>query len=131
MGARLYAPPPGAPPAAPAPTMKKIAYTIDLVDDPVLADEYCALHQDVWPEVRHGLRSVGVVALDIFRHDRRLFLLMEVTDDFDADVGLPAYLDTHPRCREWEALMDRFHAPLPGARPGEKWCAMEQVCRLR
>ena len=40
--------------------MKKIAYTIDLVDDADLADEYCRLHADVWPEVRDGLRSVGV-----------------------------------------------------------------------
>lgn len=111
--------------------MKKIAYTIDLVDDAALAEEYCRLHADVWPEVRKGLRSVGVHELDIFRHGRRLFMLMAVRDDFEPDTDFPAYLDTHPRCREWETLMDRFQAPLPEAREGEKWCSMESICELR
>ncbi|MEC7233348.1 MAG: L-rhamnose mutarotase [Planctomycetota bacterium] len=110
--------------------MKKIAYTIDLVDDADLANEYCRLHADVWPEVRDGLRAVGVRELHIFRHVRRLFMLMEVADDFDPDTDFPAYLDTHPRCREWETLMDRFQAPLPEAREGEKWCSMESICGL-
>ena len=104
--------------------MKKIAYTIDLVDDPELADEYCRLHADVWPEVRDGLRAVGVHELHIFRHVRRLFMLMEVVDDFDPDTDFPAYLDTHPRCREWETLMDRFQPRSPRrarARSGARW----------
>lgn len=111
--------------------MKKIAYTIDLVDDPALAAEYVRLHQDVWPEVRDGLRSVGVHALDIFRHGLRLFMLLEVADGFEPETDFPAYLDTHPRCREWESMMDRFQAPLPGAKAGEKWCVMESICALR
>ena len=110
--------------------MKKIAYTIDLVDDAELADEYCRLHADVWPEVRDGLRAVGVHELHIFRHVRRLFMLMEVVDGFDPDTDFPAYLDTHPRCREWETLMDRFQHPLPEAREGEKWCSMKSICEL-
>ena len=68
--------------------------------------------------------------LHTFRHVRRLFMLMEVVDDFDPDTDFPAYLDTHPRCREWETLMDRFQHPLPEAREGEKWCSMERICEL-
>ncbi|MFT4516330.1 MAG: L-rhamnose mutarotase, partial [Planctomycetota bacterium] len=31
--------------------MKKIAYTIDLQDDPKLIEEYLDYHRNVWPEV--------------------------------------------------------------------------------
>ena len=40
--------------------MKRIAYTIDLADDPRLIQEYCEHHRNVWPEVEAGLKQVGL-----------------------------------------------------------------------
>jgi L-rhamnose mutarotase len=110
--------------------MKKIAYTIDLQNDPKLIEEYCEHHQNVWPEVKAGLKQVGLLEMNIFRHGLRLFMLMEVEDDFDIDTGLPAYLATHPRCQMWEDMMDKYQAPLPSAKDGEKWCEMKNICRI-
>ena len=55
---------------------------------------------------------------------------MEVEDDFDVATGLPAYLKTHPKCQQWEDMMDPFQAPLPEAKPGEKWSEMDNICRI-
>ena len=35
-----------------------------------------------------------------------------------------------PRCAQWEALMQTFQEPPPGARPGELWARMERVFHL-
>ena len=110
--------------------MQRVAYTIDLRDDSKLIENYCELHRNVWPEVQAGLKQVGLQELNIYRLGCRLFMLLEVADDFDIATGLPAYLDTHPRCREWEELMTQFQAPLPEAKPGEKWAEMENICRI-
>ena len=110
--------------------MKRIAYTIDLADDSELIEEYCEHHRNVWPEVQDGLKSVGLLEMNIYRLGRRLFMLMEVEDDFDVATGLPAYLQTHPRCQEWEDMMDQYQSPLPEAKPGEKWSEMENICRI-
>ena len=110
--------------------MKRIAYTINLVDDPKLIEDYCEHHRNVWPEVEAGLKQVGLIEMNIYRLGRRLFMLMEVEDDFDVATGLPAYLKTHPKCQQWEDMMDPFQAPLPEAKPGEKWSEMENICRI-
>ena len=108
--------------------MKKIAYTIDLKDDPQLIHEYCEYHRNVWPEVQDDLKQVGLIEMNIYRVGCRLFMLMEVQDDFDATIGLPAYLNTHPKCQQWEDMMDKFQSPLANAKPGEKWSEMENIC---
>ena len=110
--------------------MKRIAYTIDLQDNPELIEEYCEHHRNVWPEVQAGLKQVGLIEMNIFRLGRRLFMLIDVDDEFDVETGMPAYLATHPRCQEWEDLMDQYQSPLPDAKPGEKWSEMENICRI-
>ena len=50
--------------------MKRIAYTIDLQDDPALIEEYLEYHRNVWPEVQDGLKSVGLVEMNIYRTAR-------------------------------------------------------------
>ena len=111
-------------------TMQKIALAVDLKDDPDLIKEYCDHHANVWPEVASSLKQVGVVEMNIYRVGLRLFMVIEAADDFDMESGLPGYLKLHPRCQEWEDMMDKFHERLPYAQPGEKWARMENVCHL-
>jgi L-rhamnose mutarotase len=110
--------------------MKKIAYTIDLQDDPKLIEEYIEYHRNVWPEVQDGLKSVGLIEMNIYRLGLRMFMVMEVADDFDVATGLPAYLKTHPKCQQWEDMMDKYQSPLPDAKAGEKWSEMHNICRI-
>jgi len=67
--------------------------------------------------------------MKIFLHGRRLFMYLEASDDFDLARDFPRYMETR-RAKEWDVLMRQFQEPVPGARPGEWWAAMEEVFDL-
>lgn len=111
--------------------MKELAMTLDLRNDPTAIATYRKHHQQVWPEVLAALREVGVMDMRIWLRGNRMFMLMEVKDDFNPDFDFPRYLTLHPRCQEWEDLMGTFQQPLPDSEPGEKWVEMEKVFHMR
>ena len=39
--------------------------------------------RDTWPEVKEGLRRVGVQGMQIYRTGNRLFMVIQTTDEFD------------------------------------------------
>ena len=110
--------------------MKCYAQTLNLKHDPAIIDRYVDHHRAVWPEVERGLRAIGIERMRIWRLGRRLFMLMETVDDFDPTRDFARYMDSHPRIREWQALMETFQEPVPEAQPGEWWAAMELVYTL-
>jgi L-rhamnose mutarotase len=102
--------------------------TLDLHDDPSMISEYDRWHGEVWPEVLEHLRASGIQDMTIWRRENRLVMLI------DADAGFaPEQLvigpGTHPRVKEWEALMARLQRPLPNAEKIE-WQSMAMVFRL-
>jgi L-rhamnose mutarotase len=110
--------------------MKVYARTIDLKDDPAIIAAYDAHHSAVWPEVAAGLRGIGIERMRIWRLGSRLFMLMETVDGFDPDRDFARYMEGDPRIREWQALMDSYQQPAPGAREGEWWADMDLVFDL-
>ena len=110
----------------------RLCYALDLKDDPALIAEYERWHQpgNIWPEIVDSLRAAGIRDMEIFRAGNRLFMLMEVDDDFSPAVRAAADA-ADPRVQAWEALMWKFQQPLPFAQPGEKWVAMTPIFSLR
>ena len=102
---------------------------LDLKDDPDLIAEYERHHREVWPEITRSIRESGIEGMEIYRIGNRLFMVMEVSEDFSFEAKAEADR-TDPRVQEWEALMWRFQHPLPGAAPGEKWIRMERIFKL-
>ncbi len=102
---------------------------LDLKDDPALIDEYCRLHEDIWPEIATSIRDAGIVGMQIWRTGNRLFMVMETDARFDPKAKALADA-TNPRVQEWESLMWRFQQPLPWAAAGEKWVLMERIFDL-
>lgn len=109
--------------------MKRYCFTLDLKDDERLIAEYERYHQAVWPDIEASLRASGIVVLEIYRYATRMFLIMETTDDFSPERKAQADA-ANPRVQEWERLMWAYQQALPGAKPGEKWLAMERIYRL-
>jgi L-rhamnose mutarotase len=67
--------------------------------------------------------------MEIYLRDTRLFMIMEVTNDFSFEKK--AVMDRqNPKVQEWEQLMWRFQQALPQAAPGEKWMLMERIFKL-
>ena len=40
--------------------MKRFCQTLKLKEDPALVREYVRVHQEVWPEIKAGIREVGI-----------------------------------------------------------------------
>ena len=87
--------------------MKRYCQTLELRNDPELIEAYIREHSHVWPQVQEGIRSVGILDMQIYRLERRVFMIMDTTDDFDF-VKDNARLATLPRQAEWEAYVARF-----------------------
>lgn len=109
--------------------MKRYCFTLDLIDDEKLISEYKQYHLAIWPEIKESIQSAGVDDLEIYLLGNRLFMIMEVNDDFSFEQKSAADL-ANPKVQEWEALMWKYQQALPQAKPGEKWILMDQIFKL-
>lgn len=111
--------------------VKRYCQTLDLRDDPALIAEYRRLHseQGVWREILDGIRSVGILEMEIYLLGTRLFMIVETAPDFDWTSAM-VRLATLPRQAEWEELTGRYQQALPGASSAEKWKLMERIFHL-
>lgn len=103
---------------------------LDLVDSSEKIEEYQRLHQKIWPEVTMHLHQHGVMNMEIYRLGTRLFMVMEVNQQFNKAKFVGASL-RDPNIQRWEALMWQFQQPTPWTPAGEKWMAMERIFSLR
>jgi L-rhamnose mutarotase len=109
--------------------MKRFALALDLVDDPILIEEYIQIHKNIWPEIALSIRESGIVDMEIYKIDERLFMVMETVDHFSFEQKMALDL-ANPKVQEWENLMWKFQKALPTAKKGEKWLLMEQIFKL-
>lgn len=108
---------------------RRYCLTLDLKNDPALIAEYKRYHENVWPEIIESLRRSGIVGMEIYLLGTRMFMIMEVNDDFSFEAKARAD-KSNPRVQEWEQLMWNFQQPLPEANPEEKWLLMERVFKM-
>jgi L-rhamnose mutarotase len=108
----------------------RLVMTTDLGGSQEQIDEYEHYHDHIWPEVVSSLKVIGIRALDIYRLERRLIMIMEVPDGFDKVEAFARHRISHPRCGEWEVLMSGYQAAPAGAAAGEKWGEMKKIFSL-
>lgn len=106
--------------------MKRYCQTLTLVDDEALIAKYVEAHAHVWPEVIAGQRDVGILQMQIYRHGRTLFMIMDTVDDFDFERDM-ARLAGLPRQAEWEAYVAQFQGCSTSASSADKWQLMEKI----
>ncbi|MDR1525092.1 MAG: L-rhamnose mutarotase [Tannerella sp.] len=111
--------------------VKRYCQTLDLKDDPDLIREYVKRHgkADQWPEIREGIRSVGILEMEIYILGTRLFMIVETPLDFEWDEAF-ARLAELPRQSEWEEYMSIFQQSDPKATSSEKWKLMDRIFYL-
>ena len=109
--------------------MHRYCLAVDLIDDPKLIAEYESWHRKVWPEIIESIRSSGIEDMTIYRYSNRLFMIMEVNDDFSFGKKAAADL-ADPKVQEWEEFMWNFQQAIPGVKQGEKWVLMEKIFQL-
>ena len=109
--------------------MKRYCLALDLVNDDKLIKEYEAYHQQPRPEIKKSILDAGIVQMEIYRFANRLFMIMEVTEEFNFAEKSAADA-ANPKVQEWEQLMWKYQQAIPGAKPGEKWVLMDQIFSL-
>lgn len=111
--------------------VKRYCQTLDLKGDPALIAEYKKRHSESehWAVIREGIRKVGILEMEIYIIDTRLFMIVETPLDFDWERAMKE-LATLPRQAEWEEYMSIFQISKPGATSAEKWRLMDRIFYL-
>ena len=104
----------------PFPT-KRYVQILDLKDDPAMLEAYERQHsrEEMWPEIMEGIRSVGILEMELYRSGCHLVMIVEAPADFDWDSAMQR-LATLPRQQEWEDWNARFQVCRPGETSDEK-----------
>jgi L-rhamnose mutarotase len=111
--------------------VKRYCQTMDLRDNAELIRKYKEAHDrdHFWDEIKQGIRSVGILEMEIYILGTRLFMIVETPLDFDWDSAM-ARLATLPRQEEWEAYVAQFQQCNENATSDEKWRMMERMFYL-
>jgi L-rhamnose mutarotase len=109
--------------------MKKYCLTLDLRNDPELISQYEEQHKKVWPEIIDSIKDSGIINMQLYRYETRLFMIIKVDDDFSFEKKQE--LDTNnPKVQEWEEMLWKYQQPLSGSKEGEKWKVMDKIFDL-
>lgn len=107
--------------------VKRYCQTMNLKENPPLIAEYRKIHSQAfsWPEIREGIREVGILEMEIYLLGTRLFMIVDTPLDFDWNEAMER-LAHLPRQQEWEEHVARFQECSPGCTSAEKWQLMER-----
>lgn len=110
---------------------KRYCQTMDLRDDPKMIGEYVRRHtrENIWKEIPEGIKAVGILEMEIYLLDTKLFMIVETALDFDWDTAM-AKLATLPRQQEWEDYITLLQTGNSGLKATEKWKLMERIFHL-
>lgn len=108
--------------------VKRYCQTMSLKDNPELIEKYVRCHSEseAWPEIREGIRSVGILEMEIYILGTRLFMIVETPLDFDWQTAMEK-LARLPHQEEWENYVAGFQECVPGSTSAEKWQLMERM----
>ncbi|MBS1660193.1 MAG: L-rhamnose mutarotase [Bacteroidetes bacterium] len=103
---------------------------LDLQPDKALIAEYEEYHRSVWPEIQASILESGIVSMEIYRLENRLFMIMETVPDFSFEKK--GAMDAgNAVVEKWEQLMWKYQVAIPGGKPGEKWRLMDRIFSLK
>ncbi|WNO52390.1 L-rhamnose mutarotase [Stakelama saccharophila] len=110
---------------------ERVCLALDLVDDTDLIAEYERFHAvgNSDPAVIQSIRDAGIANMEIYRAGDRLFMIMDVTEDYDAAAKAKADA-ANPAVMRWVEKMARFQKPVPAAGPDGSWIEMDRIFRL-
>ena len=109
--------------------MKRYCYTLDLKKDESLKKEYIKHHKKVWPEILKNIKSSGILNLEIYNINYRLFMLIEAENKFD-EKKKQKMDSENPIVQKWETKMWEYQKKIKGSSKGEKWVKLNRIFNL-
>lgn len=110
---------------------KRYCQTLSLKNNPILIEEYRKIHSEekAWPEIRAGIRAVGILEMEIYILGSQLFMIIETPLDFDWKIAMDK-LSNLPWQAEWEKYVSKFQDCPCLSSSAEKWKLMERMFYL-
>ena len=110
---------------------KRYCQTLSLKNNPILIEEQRKIHSEekAWPEIRAGIRAVGILEMEIYILGSQLFMIIETPLDFDWKIAMDK-LSNLPRQAEWEKYVSKFQDCPCLSSSAEKWKLMERMFYL-
>lgn len=111
--------------------IKRYCKTLQLGNDAKMIDEYKKLHAmgAAWPEITEGMKSVGIIDMEIYISGTILFMIMDTVEDFNHDKAMTG-LATLPRQAEWETLVSKYQKSSPDDSAKEKWQLVDRIYKM-
>ena len=111
--------------------VKRYCQTLELTNNEELIKKYIEVHDRFhhWPEIREGIRAVGILEMEIYIYENKLFMIVETPADFEWDAAF-AKLATMPRQAEWEDYVAVFQQCEAGSTSDQKWHMMQRIFHL-
>jgi L-rhamnose mutarotase len=69
---------------------RRFCLTLDLKDDPTSIADYKRHHEKIWPEIIKSIRDSGIVDMEIYLLGTRMFMIMEVNENFSFEAKAAA-----------------------------------------
>ena len=106
--------------------MNRYCFALDLKESPKLIAAYVEAHKRVWPEVEAGFKATGIITLELYHVENRLFMIMDTQTGFSFKKK-QTYDNAQPKIKQWETEMERYQKLLPNTLTGTKWRLMERI----
>lgn len=111
--------------------VKRYVQILDLKDNPDLIETYKKQHSKpyMWREIIDGIKSVGILEMELYVQGNRLVMIVEAPLDFDWDKAM-SKLAGLPRQQEWEDWNAQYQDCKVGETSDEKWKLMDRMFHL-
>ncbi len=111
--------------------VKRYCQTLDLKQDDALIARYREVHDkaNAWPEIRQGIREIGILEMEMYIYENKVFMIVETPLDFDWEKAMEK-LATLPRQQEWEDFVADLQGCGKGQASADKWHLMERMFYL-
>lgn len=111
--------------------VKRYCQIMEITDSPELIAKYRECHDKshAWKEILDGIRSVGILEMELYILGNKVIMIVETPLDFDWNSAM-AKLATLPRQAEWESFVAAMQGCDPDATSDQKWKLMERMFYL-
>lgn len=110
---------------------KRYCKTLTLKNDIDLIRKYKDVHSigNGWPEIKQGMKEVGIIDMEIYIRGNLLFMIMDTVEDFDHMLAMNE-LAKKPKQQEWETFVSKFQNTDANASADSKWQLMDRIYEL-
>ena len=111
--------------------MKRYCKALTLNEDPAIIAKYVEAHSmhKFWSRVAEGMKSIGIVDMELYLYGNIVFMIMDTTDDFEHQHAMKK-LANMPEQQAWEKYVSDFQNISSNVTAEKKWRLLERIYEL-